>query len=134
MNAEDFAKFIGTSRNVVVSWIKGEAVPDRKNRERLALASGGRYTPSDFIDEKPDPVAELNELMQTIALRVQKLDQSIGKLSRRLEALDASVQALSSSTQTPQAVSPEDPQQTRLIGLEADLVAVRERPKKREQR
>jgi hypothetical protein len=58
ISVEDFADLLGTTKNRVIAWTRETkpAFPDRKNRERLAAVSGGRYKPDDF--RRPTGAAE----------------------------------------------------------------------------
>jgi transcriptional regulator with XRE-family HTH domain len=48
ISVEDFADYLGTSKQRVIDWRNGSGFPDKTNRERLAAASGGVYSADDF--------------------------------------------------------------------------------------
>lgn len=69
---DDFAAALGTSRQRVAAWIRGESEPEDWNRQRLAEASGGRYTADDF--RQPRAPSELEAINR-------KLDQIVELLA-----------------------------------------------------
>lgn len=92
ISIEDFADLLGTTKARVIEWRKGTAFPDQTNRDRLAGASGGRYSADDFkgpsAEENRDLLAVLRE---EVAALTRALDVSRGehrKLAQRVGDLE----------------------------------------------
>lgn len=100
ISIDDFAQQIGSTRQRVIEWEGGSAYPDKKNRDRLAAASGGVYRPDDFRRQAEEQAVErwrdkVDRHLQQLAKDSKELyEQSaanglaIGELRERIARLE----------------------------------------------
>lgn len=94
ISKEDFAVVLGVSKSALFNWLDG-AEPDPSNRERLAAASGGRYSPEDFAtgpDERPVKNRDLRDrlrLLEDAHVRLRdEFDAAVRAMAQRLDDLE----------------------------------------------
>lgn len=75
ISIEDFAELLGTSKQRLIDWRKGEGFPDDRNRERLAAVSEGRYEADDF---RGPGAAGRREM----AVRLEELEAKVASLRK----------------------------------------------------
>lgn len=91
ISVEDFADLLGTTKQRVIDWKKGRALPDATNRRRLADASGGRYKVEDFMAVGPgesDRLAELEAKVDALVAALDAAKNVTARLKARVVALE----------------------------------------------
>src|SRR5262245_7596414 len=84
INYDDMAELIGTTRQQLVLWVKGEAYPAAKNREQLALLSGGRFTADNFrVPREPSELAQVMARLDSMESQLVKLTRAVEKLKSK---------------------------------------------------
>jgi transcriptional regulator with XRE-family HTH domain len=114
ISIEDFAALVGTTKQRVIDWRKGNAYPDSRNRVRLAEVSGGVYTPDDFKGPSlparqamADRMIVIEEAVADLTTALDVAQQANAEIRERVAALEAWRAALQEADPKTQSMRPE---------------------------
>ena len=88
MSVDDFAAMIGTTRQQVMALIYGTSRPNAKNREKLALASGGVFSAKDFLEPRePTELEVVHGKIDQLIVRFRAVEKELASLASQVKTL-----------------------------------------------
>lgn len=91
LSQADFAKLLGTTRELVSNWERGKQEPQERYRIMLAEISKGTWRPEDFSasdEASPNEFARLRDEVASLRQSLDLAGEAHDHLKKRVEALE----------------------------------------------